>query len=198
MASPLVAAWSAPGPTIPGRSIYVTNQLDNTLSVIDGSNYKVVATVPVGTSPAGVVVSPDGRYAYIAEGGDDAVSVLDTGTRTIATTVALPAGSGPRGVALSPRGEFLYVADGGSNRVSVVDTRTTRVVASVPVGTQPVSVAVTPDGGSAYVADAGSGNVSVIDTQTNRTLGVVATGEFPAAKNGSWRIPAGNCIALVS
>src|SRR5439155_2477337 len=161
VASPLVAAWSAPGPTIPDPTIYVTNQLDNTLSVIDGSNYKVVATVPVGTSPAGVAVSPDGRYAYIAEGGDDAVSVFDIGTRTIATTVALPAGSSPRGVALSPGGEFLYVADGGSNRVSVVDTRTTRVVASVPVGTQPVSVAVTRDGGSAYVADAGSGDVSV-------------------------------------
>src|SRR5438309_9413586 len=69
VASPLVAAWPTPGPTIPDPSIYVTNQLDNTLSVIDGSNYKVVATVPVGASPAGVAVSPDGRYAYIAEGG---------------------------------------------------------------------------------------------------------------------------------
>ena len=86
VASPLVAAWPTPGPTIPDPSIYVTNQLDNTLSVIDGSNYKVVATVPVGTSPAGVAVSPDGRYAYIAEGGDNAVSVFDTGTRTIATS----------------------------------------------------------------------------------------------------------------
>src|SRR3989440_12253796 len=150
VASPLVAAWSAPGPTIPDRSIYVTNQLDNTLSVIDGSNYTVVATVPVGTSPAGVVVSPDGRYAYVAEGGDDAVSVFDIGTRTIATTVALPAGSSPPGVAPSPGGGFLYGADGGSNRVSVLDTRTTRVLASVPVGTPPGTVAPAPHGGSAY------------------------------------------------
>src|SRR5438270_10381586 len=86
--------------TSPDRLIYVTNQLDNTLSVIDGSTYHVVATVPVGAFPAGVVVSPDGRYAYIAEGGDDTVSVLDTATRTVAATVALPAGSSPRGVAL--------------------------------------------------------------------------------------------------
>src|SRR2546421_1293396 len=146
VASPLVAAWPTPGPTIPDPSIYVTNQLDNTLSVIDGSNYKVVATVPVGASPAGVAVSPDGRYAYIAEGGDDAVSGFDTGSRAIATSVALPAGSRHRGRALSPKGDFLYVADGGSDRVSVVDTRTNRVVASVPVGSQPVSVAVTPAG----------------------------------------------------
>ena len=31
------------GPTIPDRFIYVTNQLDNTLSVIDGSTYQLVA-----------------------------------------------------------------------------------------------------------------------------------------------------------
>src|SRR5437879_78379 len=129
VAGPLAGAWSAPGPAVPNRSIYVTNQLDNTLSVIDGRNDTVVATVPVGTSPAGVAVSLDGRYAYIAESGDDAVSVLDTGTRTITTTVALPAGSSPRGVALSPKGDFLYVADSGSDRVSVVDTATLRVVA---------------------------------------------------------------------
>src|ERR1700716_706700 len=117
VASPLVTAWSAPGPTTPGRFIYVTNQLATTLSVIDGSNYTVVATVPVGTSPAGVAVSPDGRYAYIAVGGDDAVSVFNPATNTIASTVALPAGSSPSGVALRPDGQFLYVADGGSNSV---------------------------------------------------------------------------------
>src|SRR5260370_6675291 len=106
----LAAAWSATGSTIPDRSIYVTNQLDNTLPVIDGSNYKVVTTVPVGASPAGVAVSPDGRYAYIAEGGDDAVSVFDTGSKTIATSAALPAGSSPRAVAPSPTPDFLDVA----------------------------------------------------------------------------------------
>src|SRR5437588_6434191 len=110
VASPFVAAWPAPGPTIPDRFIYVTNQLDNTLSVIDGSTYKVVATVPVGAFPAGVVVSPDGRHAYIAQGGDNAVAVFDTSTNTIAKNVSLAPGSRPRGVALTPAGQFLYVA----------------------------------------------------------------------------------------
>src|SRR4030088_2376420 len=92
---PASAGGAAAGPGSADRYIYVTNQLDNTLSVIDGSNYTVVATVPVGTSPEGVAVSPDGKYAYIAEGGDNAVSVFNTATNTIASTVALPAGSSP-------------------------------------------------------------------------------------------------------
>ena len=92
------------GPTIPDRFIYVTNQLDNTLSVIDGSAYKVVATVPAGAFPAGVAASPDGRHAYIAQGGDDAVAVFDTSTNTITKIVSLAPGSKPRGVTLTPMG----------------------------------------------------------------------------------------------
>jgi len=57
------ATAAAAGPAVPDRYIYVTNPLDNTLSVIDGSTYAVVATVRVGASPAGVAVSPDGRSA---------------------------------------------------------------------------------------------------------------------------------------
>lgn len=164
----LLASACGAAPTPPDRFIYVTNQLDNTLSVIDGSTYHLITTVPVGAFPAGVVVSPDGRHAYIAAGGDDAVAVFDTATNTIAKTVSLSPASKPRGVALTPTGQLLYIANGGSNNVSVLDTRTDQIVASVPVGSQPLSVVVTPDGASAYVANSGSNDVSVIDTHTNR------------------------------
>src|SRR5260370_26072961 len=67
----LAAAWSATGSTIPDRSIYVTNQLHKTLSVIDRGNYEVVAAVTVGTSPAGGGVSPGCKYASIPHGRDE-------------------------------------------------------------------------------------------------------------------------------
>ena len=37
---------------------YVTNLLDNTVSVIDAATNTVVATIPVGNSPVGVAVHP--------------------------------------------------------------------------------------------------------------------------------------------
>src|SRR5438034_2157823 len=151
---------SAEKPAAAAR-IYVTNQLDNTVSVIDGATHKVVATVRVGVAPAQMAVSPDRRSVYIANTGSNTVSVLDTATNTIARTIALPRGSRPAGVAVDPRGRYLYTADGGSNRVSVLDTRSKRVVASVRVGTQPLSVAVAPDGKKIYAANSGSGDVSI-------------------------------------
>ena len=56
VAGPLAGAWSAPGPAVPNRSIYVTNQLDNTLSVIDQSSFKATATIATGNSPYGIAV----------------------------------------------------------------------------------------------------------------------------------------------
>jgi YVTN family beta-propeller protein len=160
--------------------IYVTNQLDNTASVIDGGTEKVVATVRVGISPAQMAVSPDRRSVYIANTGSDTVSVLNTGDNTIARTIALPSGSAPVDVAVGSKGRYLYTANGGSDRVSVLDTRARRVVASVRVGTQPLSVAVAPDGKTVYAANSGSGDVSVIDAATKRVVRAIPTGRFPS------------------
>src|SRR3954454_7938924 len=94
---------SSPAPPGPASArIYVTNQLDNTASVIDGATHRVVATVRVGVSPAQMAVSPDRRSIYIANTGSNTVSVLKTDNNTVAKTIALPRGSRPIGVALSP------------------------------------------------------------------------------------------------
>ena len=177
-----LACATSPSAERPAASarIYVTNQLDNTASVIDGGTRKIVATVPVGASPAQMAVSPDRGSVYIANTGSDTVSVLNTADNTVATAIALPRGSKPIDVAADPSGRYLYTADGGSNRVSVLDIRTKRVVASVRVGTQPLSVAVAPDGGTVYAANSGSGDVSVIDARTKRVVRSIPTGRFPS------------------
>jgi YVTN family beta-propeller protein len=177
----LSCATSPPAgkPAAPAR-IYVTNQLDNTASVIDGATHKIVATVRVGVSPAQMAVSPDRKSVYIANTASNTVSVLNTDDNSIARTIALPPRSRPVDLAVNPNGRYLYIADGGSNRVSVVDTRAKRVVASVRVGSQPLSIATAPDGKTVYTANSGSGDVSVIDAQTNRVVRAIPTGRFPS------------------
>jgi YVTN family beta-propeller protein len=93
--------------------IYVTNQLDDTLSVINARTNQVTATVAAGVAPEGVAVTPDGSRVYIADSGSAEVSVLDTANNKIVATV--PVGKSPTGVALSPDGQFLYVANRSSD-----------------------------------------------------------------------------------
>jgi YVTN family beta-propeller protein len=57
----------------------VVNEGGNSVSVLDGHTGAVTATVQVGRSPRTVAVSPDGRLAYVSNGDDDTISVLQVG-----------------------------------------------------------------------------------------------------------------------
>src|SRR5438270_468762 len=91
---------------------YVTDANSNTVSVIDTATNTVVATVPVGVTPGGVAITPNGAFAYVTNENSSTVSVISTATNTVVATV--PVGVFPRGVAVTPNGSFAYVADGGS------------------------------------------------------------------------------------
>ena len=58
------------------HAVYVTNNGDKTLSVIDGSRHNVRTTLDVGTHPSGVAVDPVTHTVYIANRDDDSVTVL--------------------------------------------------------------------------------------------------------------------------
>jgi YVTN family beta-propeller protein len=46
--------------------IFVTNEKSGDLTIIDGAENKVLATIPVGKRPRGIRVSPDGSTVYVA------------------------------------------------------------------------------------------------------------------------------------
>ena len=68
---------------------YVTNVFSSTVSVIDTTTNTVVATVPVGTNPFGVAVTPNGAFVYVANFLSQNVSVIDAATNTVVATVLI-------------------------------------------------------------------------------------------------------------
>jgi YVTN family beta-propeller protein len=56
--------------------------------VIDTTQNKVVATVPVGSLPVDIAITPDGTKAYVGNANANTVSVIDIGTG-LTTTVAV-------------------------------------------------------------------------------------------------------------
>src|SRR5690606_41086335 len=97
--------------------------------------------------PVGVVVSPDGKRVYVANGHANSVSVIDAEMNRVIATI--PVGRRPWGLAITPDGKKLYTANGISNDVSVIDTATNEVIATVKVeGEGPWGIAdVSPAGG---------------------------------------------------
>ena len=88
----------------------------------------------------GIAVHPNGRQVYVSNGGDANVSVIDTATNQVATTI--PVGQRPWNMALTPDGKKLYVANGRSHNVSVIDTATRTKLRDVAVGKLPWGVVI--------------------------------------------------------
>src|SRR6218665_3765523 len=132
------------------NSMSVPGALSSRLS----DNDTVTNTITVGTTPAGVAVTPDGSTVYVTNRGSDSVSVIDTATGTVTKTITV--GLRPFGVAVTPDGSTVYVASYESDSVSRIDTATRTVTKTITVGMEPAGVVVTPDGSAIYVAVPGS------------------------------------------
>src|ERR1700751_3460771 len=84
----------------------VTNQGTNTVSVVDIMTNSIVATISVGLGPSQIAITPDGTRAYVPNQQDFIISVIDTATNTVVTTIPL---SGGAGIAITPGGAPAYV-----------------------------------------------------------------------------------------
>src|SRR5580704_11392430 len=54
---------------------YVTNERDNTVSVVDLDKMATVKTVPVGQRPRGIAITADGSQILVCASDDDTIQV---------------------------------------------------------------------------------------------------------------------------
>lgn len=146
--------------------LLVLNKADATLSMIDLSSMKSVATIPVGEGPHEIAVSPDNRTAVGVNYGTGpspgrTLSVIDLAAKT-ERRVSLPGLLRPHGIVSS--GTHFYFTAEGSRAVARYDTATDRVDWVGGTG-QDVThmLVVSASGPKVYAASIGSSTVSVLD-----------------------------------
>ncbi len=124
-----------------GGKIYVANHDDNSVSIIDITENKVIGTVKVGDNPWYIEVYIPGRKAYVTCAGSNSISVIDTENDTVIDTIEV--GSSPRGIAIGPNGKKAYVSSKRADSISVIDLVQKRVIKTIPLGknTQPWGIA---------------------------------------------------------
>lgn len=165
-------------------TIYVANTPDATVSVIDISTDRVIATVPVGKGPAMPIFTRDGKRAYVNNSVDGTISQIDVVTHRVNRTIGLPKGITGSGFAISPDGNRAVLTKLGEPGFAViVDLHTGNASRPITVGINSERVAITPDGKRAYVADGNpkgtAGTITVIDLDSATAVKTIPVGKFP-------------------
>lgn len=117
-----------------GRFAYVANELDSTIVVAAYDSARGVltpgqrlTTLPPGAPaaprnyPAEVLVSADGRFAYLSNRGHDSVAVfaVERGGAALRLVEATPVGGEfPRHITFDPTGRFLLAANQNSDNIT--------------------------------------------------------------------------------
>ncbi len=150
-------------PAVAGE-IWVTNEKDDTVSVISTETLEVIQTYPTGERPRGITFSKDFSRVYICASDSDAVQVMDPNTGEILHD--LPSGEDPEQFVLHPNDRHLYIANEDDAITTVVDTETRKVIAQIDVGVEPEGMAVSPDGAIAITTSETTNMAHWIDTET--------------------------------
>ena len=117
----------APGPTL--MAYDAANGLVYISSFVNGSLYRFNTTtdrllpgsIPVGTSPMGVLSRGFGNLVYVTNYGSGNLTLVDPATGTAVGSVAV--GPEPIAAALLPNGE-MYVTDAGGSSISILSDHT--------------------------------------------------------------------------
>lgn len=156
------------------EQLLLSSGLDQTIYFIDPESLDTRDTLPVGSSPDGLLV--DDNFLYVAEQGSNNIGIYDINSRQ--TLKRLTVGFGPR--RLLKKDNTLYVSNYRSRSVSLVLARQQRVARSIAVGSAPLEMAASDRRKWLYVAAQDGGVVSVIDQTSNRLAATIELGSTPA------------------
>ena len=70
-----------------GKTLYVSNTQDDTVSVIDLNSHKIIATIEVGMTPEGISYDAASKLVLVASWGENKVSVIDAVTNKLKTHI---------------------------------------------------------------------------------------------------------------
>src|SRR5580692_4843409 len=142
--------------------LYVTTELDRTVTIVDPKTKKILGAVPTGQEESHMLaLSHDGKRGYTANVGPGTVSVLDMpGRKTVAV---IPVSGQVQRIAISADDKLVFTSDQTKPQLAVIDTATRQVKTWVALPGLGYGTAATPDGRWLLVAVPSTSQVAVVD-----------------------------------
>jgi YVTN family beta-propeller protein len=158
--------------------LYVTTELDQSVTIVDPKTLKIVGSIPTGQPESHMLaISHDGRLGYTANVGPGTVSVLDMAARK--TLKVIPISGSTQRISISTDDKWVFTADQKQPRIAVIDTSTDTVAKWVPLDGLGYGSTPTPDGRWLLMTVPSANKISVIDLKTMQVVRSVETPPDP-------------------
>jgi YVTN family beta-propeller protein len=148
--------------------VYVTNERSGDVTVIDGTTFKVVQTIPVGKRPRGIHTSPDGKTVYVALSGTP-----------IEGPPQLDAQGNPIFARDQDDDEKEDKSDKSADGIGVVDVVSRKLLKKIPVGSDPEEFDISADGRHLYVSNEDVKTASSLDIGNGKVEKIVSLSQEP-------------------
>jgi YVTN family beta-propeller protein len=156
---------------IVGPTLFVANQKDGTVSLIDLATDSVVKTTRVGDSPHGL--AEEGSMVLVSNEASGTLTALSSAGEVLKTrdgadfiqlrTNPLDPSGRPQRIHVTKDGKRAYVPNEEANTVSVIDLASLTLIDTIPVGSAPTTLDISR--GEVFVGNRDSHTVSVIAIQ---------------------------------
>jgi DNA-binding beta-propeller fold protein YncE len=158
--------------------LYVTTELNQTVTLIDPKTLKIVGYIPTGQPESHMLaLSHDGKRGYTANVGPGTVSVLDIQARKVLKIIPISANT--QRISISPDDHWVFTADQTKPELVMIDTTTNAVTWRRPLEGIAYGTAPTPDGRYLLITLPDQDKIAVFDIKAMQVVRSVAVGKYP-------------------
>lgn len=156
---------------------FVTNQNDNSLSVINLETRSEAARMSLPGAPAGVTVDVARGVFYTVSAGSKVVRKFGLARAEQQAEATLD--GGPIGIAVSPDGKLVFVSDWYHARIWMLNAEGLTPAGTFETGSAPAGLVVARDGSWLASADRDANQISVFDLPSRQLRHKIPTGLRP-------------------
>jgi DNA-binding beta-propeller fold protein YncE len=163
---------------IPSNLLYVTTEIDKTVTIIDPQTLKIVGEIPTHQEQSHMLaISHDGHRGYTSNVEPGSVSVLDLKTRKFVTIISIAATA--QRISISNDDSMVFTSDQTEPQLAVIDTSTNKIRNWVQLSAPGYGSASTKDGRLLLVTLPTAGALEVVDLASMKAVRTIKVGELP-------------------
>jgi YVTN family beta-propeller protein len=180
-----IEAGHGAGAAPDGSRIYVSDEADSALDVVDGKTLKVIKKIPLSGHPNNMAVGRDGRHVYVGiiqePGG---VDVIDTASLQRIKTI--PTRGTIHNAYVTPDGKYVVAGSIQGKTINVIDAQTEQPAwtLEMDLGIRPMTFNQNPDGSTKWIFAqlTGFNGFAVVDFATRREINRIKNPDLPPGK----------------